>query len=114
MMILLATREVRRIPALLLVPCLLMMGVLVATSTVRDSDTDGMSAHQPAHAQLVRGTALRPAAPGGNAPVAVMVAAHTLPQQRIVRDTGERTAPVVALRSAPLPFHLSRAPPAIF
>jgi len=104
----LAKRNVRRLPALLLVPCLLLMGGLVTRAPVSDGVKDSMSTP----AQVVRAPVVRAVAPPGHAPVAVPLSGFSLPLERVVRDTGEHGDPVVVLRSAPQPFHLSRAPPA--
>jgi hypothetical protein len=112
MMILLASREVRRFPALLLLACLLGMGARVATSSVRVADRDGMSAQQPAQSQLVRGTAVRAAAPGGHLPIALLPAGPVLLAQRVVRGVEPLSPPAEQPRPAPRPSYLSRAPPA--
>jgi hypothetical protein len=107
----LATCKLRRLPALLLVPCLLLMGALVTAAPERDGARDSMSAHaqvQPA----VRAPALRPASHSGHTPVAVVFPGFAIPQEWVVSDVRGQGAPVVVLRSAPRSSYLSRAPPA--
>jgi hypothetical protein len=106
----LGTPEFRRYPALLLVSCLLMLGVQVTRAPVRDGETDGMSAHVPAH--VLRAPGARVATQPGPPPIVVPIAGFSLPLEWVVREAGEHGRPVVVLRSTPRPFHLSRAPPA--
>jgi hypothetical protein len=107
----LATCKLRRLPALLLVPCLLLMGALVTTAPERDGARDSMTAHAQVQS-AVRAPVLRPASHSGHTPVAVPTSGSSLPQEWVVFEAREHGDPVVVLRSAPQPFHLSRAPPA--
>jgi hypothetical protein len=106
----LASRKVRRVPALVLLPCLLLMGAAVYLAPAPEGSADSLSA--PAPAQLVRAPVLRLAAPVGHSPVAEPVVGWVVLQEWVVRESGEHGEPVVVLRSASQPSHLSRAPPA--
>jgi hypothetical protein len=108
----LATPRVRRLPALLLVPCLLAMGLVVVRAPVEEDGADGMRAHGSTHAQVVRAPQLRAVTSGGGAPIAVVVSGVVLPQERVVGAPDESRLPSFEPRSTPRLSPLSRAPPA--
>jgi hypothetical protein len=112
MMILLAKHDVRRVPALLLVPSLLLMGVLVTRAPVEADGADGMRAHGGTHAQVARAPQLRAGTSAGSAPAAVLVSAEVVPHERVVGAPGESRLPPPEPRKVPRLSPLSRAPPA--
>jgi hypothetical protein len=108
----LAASGVRRLPALLLVACLLVTGMPVVSAPAHDDSGEGMRAHAPnSHAQVVRAPALRPGTQTGVDEVASPAGEPTLSFEWRVREDGYHAMPVAAPRALPRPFHLSRAPP---
>lgn len=108
----LAASKLRRLPALLLIACLLVTGVPVTGAPSPDEAEEGMSARAPnSHAQLVRAPALRPGAQPGAEVVALPAHGPSIPAEWLVRAADDGGSAVEAPRAAPRPHHRSRAPP---
>jgi hypothetical protein len=109
----LATARVRRLPALLLLPCLLAMGLVVVRAPVEDDGADGMRAYGTTHAQVVRAPQLVGLAPVGPSPVAVLHAAVAPPLERFADEAVGHGPPLVGPRTIQAPPTQSRAPPTL-
>lgn len=100
--------RLRRLPVLLLVPCLLAVGLLAVTAPVRDAGTDSIGAHQ----QVMRAPVLRAPLAGYGTP-ALPAVGYTLPAADIRSIATESAAPAPARRPAVRVSPPSRAPPAL-
>jgi hypothetical protein len=98
----------RRYPALLLVPCLLLMGVLATAAPVRDAPADSVTVR----VQIARTPALRPVVVPQLASAALPALAPVRFAETVIRTTAPRIQRQIGPRQKPTPAHPSRAPPA--
>jgi hypothetical protein len=101
-------RGLRRIPALLLIPTLLAMGMESSRVPDREAKADSMT--QDAHAQVMRAPTVRTAC-SAVAPLALPILRYTIPMAGWIVQGGVERDRESAVAARQTPTHHSRAPP---
>jgi hypothetical protein len=104
-----SARLLRRIPALLLLPCLLAMGMESTRAPDHEEKADSMTS--AAHAQIMRAPTVQAGSASSGAAIALPLLRYALPAAGWTSQLHmQRTGETIALPRS-TPSYLSRAPP---